>query len=400
MGEVISTMFFKKLNRSFLIVLSIAVMLPLGGFSLGTIEAAEATPVNACSNGDHGLLQTLQKQHQATGQEALHFTDIQFLNDRIGRAAGNGFMIGTSDAGCQWQEIYTGQWQMAQIDFPNNKNGWALATVPSGQTKYLIQTSDGGSHWKRVNTSITFERIDLVNAKEGFGYTATSAYKTIDGGQSFTKIPTPPNNRFASFDDDKTGWSIVVIPNGGYKVMKTVDGGKHWLLKLKVAAESNHGGQIYSNGNQVWALLDGDTGMSQISYSLYGSTDGGAHWNRVIAQDTAGSGLAPGIGKSIVQKGPASPGGHPGNMQLIGKNTAFLAGGSPAGEVVSVGRSYNGNKTWTNITPSIKGYDARISFTDSKKGWLAVVNSSTEAAIYMTKDGGVSWNVKFSLINQ
>ncbi|OAB43595.1 hypothetical protein [Paenibacillus glacialis] len=386
----------KSINRSLRILIILVLLLPLGGIGSGSLATATSTTV--CGEGDHGLLQQLQKQHQVEGQSALYFTDIQFLNDRIGRASGNGFIIGTSDAGCHWQEIYTGQWQIAQIDFSNNKNGWALATLPSQQKKHLIQTSDGGSHWKNANTSITFDRIDLLNDKEGFGYTATSAYKTVDGGENFTPIPTPVNNRYAFFSDMKTGWSIVVIPSGGYKVMKTVDGGKHWSLKLKVAADSHNGGEIYSNGNQVWAVLYGESGMSQVSYSLYGSTDGGSHWNRVIAQDTAGGGPAPGSGKAIVSKGPASPGGHPGNMQLIGKSTAFLAGGSPAGEVVSVGSSYNGEKSWTNITPSIEGYDARISFTDNKKGWLAVVNSSTKSVVYMTKDGGVSWNVKFSFM--
>jgi len=386
----------KSIDRALRILVIMVLLIPLGGIGSGYL--ATATSDTSCGKGDHGLLQQLQKQHQGEGQSALSFTDIQFLNDRIGRASGNGFIIGTSDAGCHWQEIYTGQWQIAQIDFSDNKNGWALATLPSEQKKHLIQTSDGGAHWKNVDTAITFDRIDILNDKEGLGYTATSAYKTVDGGKSFAPIPTPVNNRYASFSNMKTGWSIVVIPSGGYTVMKTVDGGKHWSLKLKVAADSNNGGEIYSNGNQVWALLYGEAGMSQVSYSLYGSTDGGSHWNRVIAQDTAGGGPAQGSGKAISQKGPASPGGHPGNMQLIGDRTAFLVGGSPAGEVVSVGRSYNGAQSWTNITPSIEGYDARISFADSKKGWLAVVNSSDKSAVYMTKDGGVSWNVKFSLM--
>jgi len=386
----------KRINHLLRILVILVLLLPSGG--IGSDSLAIATSATICGKGDHGLLQQLQKQHQGDGPSALYFTDIQFLNDRIGRASGNGFIIGTSDAGCHWQEIYTGQWQVAQIDFSDNKNGWALATVPSQQQKHLIRTSDGGAHWKNINTPVTFDRIDLLNDMEGFGYTATSAYKTVDGGKIFTPIPTPVNNRYASFSNMKSGWSIVVIPSGGYKVMKTLDGGKHWSLKLKVAADSNNGGEIYTHGNQVWALLYGEAGMSQVSYSLYGSTDGGSHWNRVIAQDTAGGGPAPGSGKAITQKGPASPGGHPGNMQLIGESTAFLAGGSPAGEVVSVGRSFNGEKSWTNITPSIEGYDARISFTDSKKGWLAVVNSSDKSAVYMTKDGGVSWNVKFSLM--
>ena len=384
------------LKCSLPIIVAWILLFPIGFIGPVSMVSAENTSAIACGNGDHGLLQSLQKQHQGEGKETLHFTDIQFLNERIGRAAGQGFIIGTSDAGCHWQEIYTGQWQIVQMDFSNNKYGWALATLPSQQTLHLIQTIDGGSHWKNVSTSnVVFNRIDLLNEKVGFGYTTTSAYKTVDGGQSFTRIPTPMNNRFASFSSVNTGWSIVVIPNGGYKVMKTIDGGKHWSLKLMVAAGTNNGGEIYSNGNQVWALLYGESGMSQVSYSLYGSTDGGLHWIRVIAQDSAGGGPAPGKGKAMAKQGPASPGGHPGNMQIIDKSTVFLAGGSPAGDIVSVGRSYNGGQIWSNITPSIHGSSAVISFADSKNGWLAETGS-TKSALYMTRDGGVSWNVKFS----
>lgn len=42
------------------------------------------------------------------GGSTYHFSDIQFLNGTTGRAAGNGFLIGTSDAGSTWQSIYNG----------------------------------------------------------------------------------------------------------------------------------------------------------------------------------------------------------------------------------------------------------------------------------------------------
>lgn len=384
----------KFLKRSALLWITLAILLP-GGYFISSSKAIAAT--TPCGSGDHGLLGHLQKQQIGEGKEPLKFADIQFLNADTGRAAGNGFMIGTSDAGCHWQEIYTGQWEFAQIDFPNNKNGWALASVPSKQTKYLIQTSDGGAHWSKVATGGTsFDRVDRVSETTGFGYTRTAAYKTINGGSHWVKISTPANSRFISFDDVNHGWALVVIPGGGYKVMKTVDGGQNWSTKLNVTSNSNNGGEIYSNGKQVWALLYGESGMSQVSYSLYSSTDGGGHWNHVIAQSTAGGGPAPGNGKAVVDKGPAQPGGHPSNLQLIGGTTAFLGAGSPAGEVVSVGRTYDGGKTWKNMTPSISGFDARISFTEGKRGWIAVTGA-TESSIYMTRDGGLSWNRKFTI---
>ncbi|HEY2493642.1 MAG TPA: hypothetical protein VGI33_12135 [Paenibacillus sp.] len=385
----------KFIKRPALLWMALALLLP-GGYFISSSKAI-ATASAPCGSGDHGLLSKLQMQHSGKGKDPLQFADIQFINADMGRAAGNGFMIGTSDAGCHWQEIYTGRWEFTQIDFPNNKDGWALASIPSEQKKYLIQTSDGGSHWSKVSTgSVSFERMDRISEDVGFGYTRTAVYKTVDGGSHWVKIATPVNSRFASFNDVNDGWTIVVIPSGGYKVMKTVDEGKNWSTKLSVATASNNGGEIYSNGKQVWVLLYGESGMSQVSYSLYSSTDGGGHWNRVIGQSTAGGGPAPGEGKAVVDKGPALAGGHPSNLQLIDGTTAFLGAGSPAGEVVSVGRTYDGGKTWKNITPSISGVDARISFTDGKRGWMAVTGIS-KSSIYMTRDGGLSWNRKFSI---
>ncbi|ANS76317.1 hypothetical protein AWM70_18505 [Paenibacillus yonginensis] len=118
--------------------------------SVSVQVSAAASPV--CGSGDHGLLRDLQKKHKEPDQQPLHFTDIHFLNDLTGRAAGNGFLIGTSDGGCHWQEIYKGAWQFTQIDFPDNVKGWALAAASDQGPNYLISTADGGAHWKRIDS--------------------------------------------------------------------------------------------------------------------------------------------------------------------------------------------------------------------------------------------------------
>lgn len=100
------------------------------GASASSVHAAaSATPAAtpaACGTGDHGLLQSLQNKHSGDVSTPLTFSDVQFLNGNIGRAAGNGFMIGTSDGGCNFQEIYEGQWSFKQIDFPDNVHGLPL----------------------------------------------------------------------------------------------------------------------------------------------------------------------------------------------------------------------------------------------------------------------------------
>lgn len=385
----------KKIYQGRLALLS-AVLLAAAAWGVSA-SPAQAAPAQAaatvCGTGDHGLLQKLQAERAASGASPLSFSDVQFLSADTGRAAGNGFMIGTSDGGCHFQEIYEGQWNFKQIDFPDNVHGWALATVKDTAASYLIATTDGGSTWKRMtDTANVFDSIDFKDSKQGFGYSLTSTYYTKDGGRTWRLIPTPANTRGAEFTSASSGYAVVVAPGAGYRIMKTSDGGATWSLSLKSAFAYPESGRVYANGDQVYALLYGGSGMSQTSYSLYASSSKGRSWSRVIAQDTAGGGPAPGTGAAQLTTGPAS--GKPGNMQLAGNSAAFLFGFSPAGEKVAVGRTYNGGKKWTNL-PAIAGYDGLISFTGVKEGWMAV-RGQHASSLYSTGDGGATWKLKFA----
>jgi photosystem II stability/assembly factor-like uncharacterized protein len=386
-----------NLRRTTLTFLS-AGLLALSG--LGAAASPAQTPpagTSACGTGDHGLLQDLRQQLSVKDQAPLAFSDISFLSANTGRAVGNGFMIGTSDGGCHFQEIYQGQWNFKQISFPDNVHGWALASVGEGPANYLITTTDGGSTWKNLSgTAVAFDRIGFTDSRNGFAYSRTSTYTTKDGGLNWSKVPTPANTRGAYFSNRSNGWAIVVAPGTGYRLMKTTDGGFTWKLSLKAAFDGPEGGQIYAKGNQVYAVLYGGTGMSQTSYSLYASGDKGGVWNRVIAQTTAGGGPAPGSGPAQFKFGPAS--GKPGDLELVGNNTAFLVGFSPAAEQVAVGRSEHGGKQWSNWK-SIPGFDAVISFTDGQQGWIAV-RGVNQSSLYATGDGGSTWKVKLTLNNQ
>ncbi|MDT3429007.1 photosystem II stability/assembly factor-like uncharacterized protein [Paenibacillus forsythiae] len=379
----------RKIVRIKVLLCLFAAILAVPGWSAeGAPALAASAPV--CGRGDHGLLKGLQEKRMNADGSSLSFNDIQFLGAAIGRAAGNGFMIGTSDAGCTFQTIYEGQWSFRDIDFPDNVYGWALASVQEGQLVYLIRTTDGGSHWKRLSAGpVSFRKIQFTDRRHGFAYDWAFAYYTADGGASWSKIPTPSNTRGAVFTSRSSGWAVTVAPGTGYRVMKTVDGGTNWALKLKSAFSYPVGAEIYEGGSQVWALLYGESGMSQTSYSLYASADGGGKWRRVIAQSTAGGGPAPGSGNEGLAKGPVS--GKPGNMQLAGGG-AFLLGYSPAGDQVGVGRSYTGGKQWRNL-PGLPGAGGVISFTGAKEGWLAV-RGLEQSSLYATHDGGSTWERK------
>ncbi|WP_145326606.1 WD40/YVTN/BNR-like repeat-containing protein [Paenibacillus xylanexedens] len=385
------TMTWKRIGA-----LALSLTLAWGMGPVHTLSGANASSSQACGKGEHRLAATLEKG-SGVEEQHLQFTDIDFLNDTTGRAGGEGFLIGTSNAGCTWQSIYTGQWQFTQVDFPNNVNGYALAQVKSSPATYLIRTHDGGSHWTRLDTpGIQFKRIDFRNKDVGYGYTYNGAYQTKDGGVTWSKINTPANTRAAAFATEKQGYAVVVVPGSGYHLKHTSDGGKNWTTSLRVVSDTWSGADLYAHGQQVWALLYGDAGMSQQSYSLYASGNQGKNWTQVFAQSTAGGGPAPGTNSIGKGTGPANPGGHPGNMALIGNQTAYLSAGSPAAGKVGIGRSYDKGSTWKNVDLKDPGYSSRISFPSAKTGWL-VVTSDNSPAIYQTTDGGTTWTQKMLL---
>jgi len=355
----------------------------------GTSEAAQAPAAGGCRADNNGL--TL-KTVPDTGDQA-RFQSIQFLSSKIGRAAGNGFMIGTSDGGCSWQAINNeGKYDFQDMQFQTNVIGYVMAKNQAGGVNLLYKTTDGGTHLTQVHTgAYAFNRVQFLSEDVGYGFTTTMTFKTTNGGQTWDKVTTPPNTRYVHFTNQNEAWAVVLVPGSGYEIKRTVNGGKTWANTLKVKSEAIVGGQIYgTEESNVWVVLYGDTGMSQTSYSLFHTGDAGAHWKQLVSNSTAGGGPAPGP-KIADLKGPT---GAPENMQIIGHEAAYLAASSSAYEKVSIGRSLDDGKTFKTIT-GIPGYSGKLSFPSAKNGFIAV--NGITAAIYGTVDSGTTWTKKFSL---
>ncbi|WP_308637487.1 WD40/YVTN/BNR-like repeat-containing protein [Paenibacillus silvisoli] len=362
----------------------------------GAAGAAGAAPSGAaasCGTGAHGLRLSAMKD---TG--APHMQAVQFLSGSIGRAAGNGFMVGTSDGGCHWQAIYnTGKLSFSQMEFLTNSVGYVLAKTSAEKQNTLLKTTNGGSSYTWVPTGqYGFDRIDFINEQTGFGFTRAFTFKTTNGGKTWTKLATPPNSRYVHFVTESKGWDITVLATGGYIVKRTVDGGLHWTDSLKVQADGSYGGAIYGNDPaDVWVLLYGGSGMSQTSYSLYHTTDAGAHWKQVISNSTAGGGPAP--GPKIAPGKLPGPAGRPNDMAVIGRKAAFLLAGSGALDRLQFGRSLDNGGTWSNLASGPPGFEGKLSFVSESTGYLAVTSGGPGSGVYKTVDGGKMWKNVFLL---
>ena len=112
-----------------------------------------------------------------------HFTDLHFVNAKLGWIVGlEGLIIHTDDGGRTWnkqQVDATGDFKA--VHFANSRYGWAV-----GDEGLIAATDDGGRHW-HLQTSGTWAMLRDVffaNSKEGWivGEDADVLY-TQDGWQ-------------------------------------------------------------------------------------------------------------------------------------------------------------------------------------------------------------------------
>jgi photosystem II stability/assembly factor-like uncharacterized protein len=177
-------------------------------------------------------------------------------------------------------------------------------------------------------------------------------------------------------------------------VQKTVDGGKTWqkaMTRTVVSPITN--AVIRSVGvDDAWVECIGDSGMSQTSYSLFHTSDGGAAWQTVIAKSTAGGGPAPGFPMNY-SGGPDNGGSKPGDLYVVDPKTAFMGGYCPACDKANtIGWTKDGGKTWTKGAAQYPGFaGGLLAFADGEHGWWICTDNAEPSVMYVTSDGGKSW---------
>ncbi|MFD0679583.1 MULTISPECIES: WD40/YVTN/BNR-like repeat-containing protein [unclassified Paenibacillus] len=336
-------------------------------------------------------------------------TAVAFVSATEGWAGGNGFISHTTDGGQHWDKQYSGTGNIALFSFLSDKPkvGWAYegemngpgAGSPAGSPKKsnLLHTVDGGASWTVINPSAALgKEIHFISEQEGFSGNKT----TQDGGKTWKELPVPAEiSGEAYFNSSSVGWAVV---NNGdkFQIEHTKDGGKTWQSVYSQPVGSILNGAVIrsTNKDDVWIQLIGDSGMTQTSYSLLHSKDGGNKWIPVVANSTAGGGPAPGY-QSGSENVPKGPGNSPGQLLPLSPQAAFMLGYcracGDAGEV-SVGWTLDAGTNWTNGSQKLPGQDAVASFVDDKQGWLLTYAYSKPSVLYKTTDGGKQWSKLYS----
>jgi photosystem II stability/assembly factor-like uncharacterized protein len=313
-------------------------------------------------------------------------TAVRLADAKSGWIGGNGWIAHTDDSGAKWQVQYEGKGDVKQLFALNGKEAWASV----GTEGSLLSTKDGGQHWASVGKMPNAAFFHFVSNGEAFSGNA----HTVDGGVKWTNMPVPEGTTGdAYFHDASNGWAVKQ-GKGTVEVVRTQDGGKTWNTVMSRNNAANLTGAVIrsAGANDAWIELIGESGMTQTSYSLFHTKDGGKTWQTVLANSTAGGGPAPGIPAGDTA-GPKNTGSKPGPLYVVSPDVAFMGGQCPSCDKPnSVGWTKDGGKTWVNGKETFTGYgELLLGMADANQGWLITNDNEQPSVMYTTGTGGVNW---------
>ncbi len=251
------------------------------------------------------------------------------------------------------------------------------AYVEDGKTVIFVGSASGGV-WKSPDGGTTFEPKFDDQPVQSIGALAIdpSNHKTIwvGTGESWTR-------------------NSVSVGNGVYR---STDGGETW--QHMGLPESERIAKIIvhpKDGNTVYVCAPGKLWSDSNERGLYKTTDGGAHWNKVLA----GANLSTGC--SDLEMDPTDS-----NVLFAAlwdfrrQGWTFRSGGESesafSGSALS--RSSDGGKTWTELKPDAnQGFPTKpygrialaIAPSDPKIIYAAI--ESQRSALFRSSDAGSTW---------
>lgn len=211
------------------------------------------------------------------------FYDIYFLDANKGWIAGsNGELLATKDGGKTWikQQIFTRD-NVKEVHFIDEKNGWLLCdrdkyNLGSNPPSYLLNTTDGGETWKKVNFTGGARNRRVANiffsTKNNFGIAvgeSGSVFAMQNNESDWTLMPSPVRYLLVDgvFTDDFSG----TIVGGGGTILFTEDAGASWKpATIWGKVETKLNSVFYINQKTGWAV--GANGK------IYQTINGGKRW--------------------------------------------------------------------------------------------------------------------------
>jgi photosystem II stability/assembly factor-like uncharacterized protein len=249
---------------------------------------------------------------------------------------------------------------------------------PSGKLTVFVGAASGGV-WKTTDAGTIFKPVfDKA------------------GVQSIGAIAVDPSHHENVWVGTGEAWTrnSVSIGDGIYK---STDAGETWTnVGLK---DSERVARIVvdpRDSNSVYACVPGKLWSDSADRGLYKTSDGGKTWQLILK----GSNLSTGCASVAMQ--PGSPDVLLASLwDFRRKGWTFRSGGEGPKAASGSGlyRSSDGGKSWTELTPAaIKSLPAKpygriaLAYAPSEPQTVYAFIESTDSALFVSHDGGNSWD--------
>lgn len=366
-----------------------------GAFNRSSSSSHSSSSSTAASNSTTANSSSSSTTASIKLKDTSTITTVRLADPTTGWVGGKGWIAKTTDGGHSWQTQFKdpNQETVHQLFALNHQQVWATletGTSPSSNLN-LIQSLDGGQTWSTIGVVPTNSFLHFNTPNLGFSGNA----ETTNGGQSWMTLPIPTNTvGNAYFHDQKNGWAVTHGTNNLLHVMRTTDGGQSWqtVMSRKTISTLTNAVIRSAGSNDAWIEMIGESGMSQTSYSLFHTTDGGKHWITVLNNSTAGAGPAPGFPMNNLAS-PHNNGVSPGALYVANTKVAFMGGQcEPCNNQNTIGWTKDGGKTWVNGSVSFKGSGPQyLAIANANNGWWITTEMNQPSVMYTTSDGGITW---------
>ena len=258
------------------------------------------------------------------------------------------------------------------VAFSDSMRGMAVGSKASVWT-----TADGGSTWQQKESPQWegFEQpqqLVLNDASHGWLVGGYKVLRTSDGGKSWQRrfsIGSGSDERMAhlyggTFPDANTGW----VTSTDNILIHTSDGGLNWKTLTIDARRMDLRDAFFINSVKGWVIARTNDG-------IYSTADGGQQWDiRSVGKDNKYR-----------------------SIQFLNESEGWAAGlkyvNDSADRTAVLLHTTDGGLNWSEVQTSIKErFFERVLFHDSAHGWLVARDN-----IYATQDSGKTWKLVLTL---
>ncbi len=257
--------------------------------------------------------------------------------------------------------------------------------------------------------------LDAIHAPDGkltiyVGAASGGVWKSLDSGTTFTPVfDDQPVQSIGAVSIDKKNPQTVWVGSGepwtrnsvsiGDGIYKTTDGGDTWSNLGLAGSERIAAIKIDPrDSNTVYACVTGALWSDSAERGVYKTSDGGKNWQHLLKAPSLSTGCA---SLSMDEKNPDTL--YAAMWDFRRKGWTFRSGGeSPSSASASALMvSRDGGRSWGEVTPEThKGFASKpygriavnVAPSDSKRIYAFV--ESTDSALYVSNDGGQSWEAR------